>query len=96
MFEKLTEQLRNLLFARQHAYRTTFRGPVAETVLIDLARFCRASESTHAADSRDAARLDGRREVWLRIQHHMNLSPEDLWRLYAGKGPASEAENVSR
>jgi len=79
------DELRNFLFRRRHVYRATFNGPVAHEVLVDLARFCRAHESTHAKDSRDAARLDGRREVWLRIAHHLELPPEQLWELYTGQ-----------
>jgi len=30
-------------------------------------------------------RLEGRREVWLRIQQQMNLSTEDLIALYNGQ-----------
>jgi hypothetical protein len=30
-------------------------------------------------------RLDGRREVWLRIASHLNLTEEQLWELYGSK-----------
>lgn len=70
---------------RRYAYQTTFKGPLAEVVLKDLARFCRAHESTFDADPRVQANLDGRREVWLRLQHHLKLSPEKLWELYSGR-----------
>lgn len=56
----------------------------AQAVLADLAKFCRAGESTFHADPRIEGRLDGRREVWLRIQHHLQLSPDQLWTLYSG------------
>ena len=78
------EDVRNFLFRRRYAYTATFNGPLAQEVLADLARFCRANESTHAADPRDAARLDGRREVWLRLAHHLNLPADALWELYSG------------
>jgi hypothetical protein len=58
-------------------------------VLKDLARFCRAHESTFDADPRVQANLDGRREVWLRLAHHLQLTPEQLWELYSGR-PANE------
>lgn len=32
-----------------------------------------------------AGRLDGRREVFLRIQQHLQLSDDDLWSLYDGR-----------
>jgi hypothetical protein len=51
-------------------------------VLEDLAKFCRAHESTFHAEERVAGRLDGRREVWLRIQQHLQLSEDALWKLY--------------
>lgn len=71
-----------LLRNRAHAYRVTFTGPNAEAVLADLARFCRASESTFHPDPRAHAVAEGRREVWLRIQHHLKLTDDDLWKRY--------------
>lgn len=79
------EDIRNFIHRRRHVYRATFNGPLADEVLADLARFCRAYESTHATDARDAARLDGRREVWLRIIQHLQLPPDMLTLLYTGK-----------
>lgn len=78
------DRLRTALRERRYAYRQTFTGPLAETVLKDLARFCRAHESTFHTDARAHAVAEGRREVWLRIQNHLNLSPEQLWSLYSG------------
>lgn len=69
---------------RKQAYRQTFSGEMAREVLEDLARFCRAHESTFLPDARAAATLDGRREVWLRIQRHLELSDDQLWALYPG------------
>lgn len=83
------QKAREALDRRRYAYRTTFNGPLAEEVLRDLARFCRAHESTFDADPRVQANLDGRREVWLRLQHHLKLSPEQLWELYSGR-PSDE------
>jgi hypothetical protein len=51
-------------------------------VLADLAKFCRANESTFHTDHAVSDRLDGRREVWLRISQHLHLSTDDLMRLY--------------
>lgn len=67
---------------RAHAYRITFTGPLAEEVLADLAKFCRATESTFHPDPRAHAVAEGRREVWLRIQHHLKLTDDDLWKRY--------------
>lgn len=76
--------MRVALGDRRHAYRTTFKGPVAEVVLQDLAKFCRAHQSTFHADPRAHAVAEGRREVWLRIQNHLKLTDEQLWALYSG------------
>lgn len=72
------------LSARRDSYRRTFdlNNADVQAVLKDLARFCRAQTSTFHEDSRMAAVLDGRREVWLRIQSHLQLPEEELWRLF--------------
>lgn len=81
---ELLERLRVLLGERRYAYQQTFKGPLAEIVLKDLARFCRANESTFHDNDRVQSKLDGRREVWLRLAQHLNLSPAQLWSLYSG------------
>lgn len=83
------EKLRLALLGRQHQYRLCFNSPPGKEVLKDLARFCRAHESTFHADPRAHAMAEGRREVWLRIENHLRLSPDQLWELYAGR-PAKE------
>jgi len=85
----LVDLVRRALGERRFAYQQTFNGPLARTVLEDLARFCRAHESTFHVDPRAHAMAEGRREVWLRIAQHLNLSPAQLWELYSGR-PASE------
>jgi len=75
---QLAEQVRNFLITRGQAYRKTFNGVYAERVLTDLARFCRANESTFNPDPRAEGVLQGRREVWLRIQKHLKLSEDEL------------------
>lgn len=79
------DRLRLLIAGRQQSYKQTFKGPVAEDVLRDLARFCRANVSTFHENDRAHALAEGRREVWLRIQNHLNLSPQELWRLTSGE-----------
>lgn len=76
---------------RRYAYTKVFAGPLATVVLKDLARFCRAHESTfNEASDRASALAEGRREVWLRIQHHLQLTPEQLWELYSGRPSQDE------
>lgn len=83
----LFDEAQAFLFKRRTAYNTTFRNPFGEVVLEDLAKFCRAHKTTwEEAVKHDnahlAAKMDGRREVWLRIQHHLRLTDEQLWKLY--------------
>lgn len=78
------EATRRALMNRQRSYQTTFAGVEAEAVLRDLAKFCRAGKSAFHQDPRLHAHLQGRQEVWLRIQQHLNLTPERLYDLYGG------------
>lgn len=77
---KTIDFLRN----RRGAYQAAFTSPAGEMVLEDLAKFCRANETTFSADPRVSAMLEGRREVWLRIQQHLGLTSEQLFALYSG------------
>ena len=84
MLKETYDRARAFLFRRQTAYQTTFAGPVGDIVLADLAKFCRARAPTFHKDPYVAAHLDGRREVFLRIQAHLNLTDEQLWKLVGG------------
>ena len=74
------EQLRSILGRRASYYRSLFTTDRADAKegLMDLAYFCRANESTFHPDARIQAMLEGRREVWLRIQNYSRLNTEDL------------------
>lgn len=85
MLDELKEKAKALLFGRQRAYQLAFGGEAGKDVLSDLAKFCRANESTFHADPHIRCQLDGRREVWLRIQNHLNLSSDQLWDIYERK-----------
>lgn len=75
------------LGGRSRSYQLTFSrtSPAAKIVLADIAKFCRANETCFHADPRLHAVLEGRREVWLRITQHLNLTPEELYELYRVK-----------
>ena len=81
------DKLRIALGERRYAYQKTFTGPLAEVVLKDLSRFCRAHETVAVGDPYAMAVAIGRREAWLRIQEHLKLSPDQLWQLYSGRPP---------
>ena len=84
----------NFLRRRKHSYQLTFdkKQPAVQEVLADLAKFCRANETTFHADPRIHAALEGRREVWCRITQHLNLSTEELYALYKGVPLTSTTE----
>lgn len=67
------------------AYALVFGNYAGQMVMTDLIKFCRATKSTWSDDERHHARLEGRREVILRINEHLHLSSEKLYALYDGK-----------
>lgn len=77
----------SFLRVRKRAYQLTFGGGIAsQSVLLDLQTFCRANETCVIPGDRDRTLiLEGRREVWLRIQQHLNLTGEQLALLYNGQ-----------
>lgn len=81
------DKLKSYIFARQQAYNLVFdpESVHVQRVLADLARFCRANEPAFHSDPRIHATLEGRREVFLRIQKHLRLTPEQLFKTYTGK-----------
>ena len=75
MFSKFT-------LKRKRAYQKTFDNPEGRKVLADLRRFCRATLPTADIENERATYLlEGRREVWLRIQAYLNLTDEDVYSL---------------
>lgn len=82
-YEVVGKTLDNLRF-RKRNYLSTFNTPSGQAVLSDLARFCRANESCYAGDRDKHLIAEGRREVWLRITQHLNLSSQELFTLYRG------------
>lgn len=86
MAKAMTAQEAHLhLREREGAYKQTLGSPIGQIVLKDLAEFCRANASCFDPDPRIHAVAEGRREVWLRIQSHLNLTAEDLYALYTGR-----------
>ncbi len=73
------QKAKDFLVTRGQAYRQVFKGVYAEKVLHDLAKFCRAQESTFHKDPRLEGIMQGRREVWLRIAAHLNMTEDELW-----------------
>lgn len=72
-----------LVFSYQQVFNK--KSPHTKEVLRDLAKFCRAHESTFLPDSRAHALLEGRREVFLKILDNLNLTIEELYDLHRVK-----------
>ena len=86
MTPELKAKLRSYFLRKKTAYQQCFSGPFGEKVLNDLAKFCRANETTFVpGDTHGSALFEGRREVWIRIQKYLNLSQEELFKLQVGE-----------
>lgn len=81
--EKIAD-FRRKLHGLSFAYNRVFdkNSVHTETVLKDLARFCRAHTTTYNPDARIHAVLEGRREVWLRIQERLQMTTEEIYELH--------------
>ena len=74
------EREKQFLRNRKQAYESTFAGGNAvDEVMRDLRAFCRADVSCFDPDPRVHAVFEGRREVWLRIRQHLDLSFDELF-----------------
>ena len=87
-------EAKEFLRSRALSYKRAFATDNADAaaVIKDLAKFCRALESTFHPDPRIAAQLDGRREVFLRIQQHLQLSTDQLWALLGAAPSLNKGE----
>jgi hypothetical protein len=61
----------------KRAYQLTFSSEAGKAVIRDLVRFCRAKTTTNAEPL-----LEGRRQVYLRIIQHLELTREELRELF--------------
>lgn len=87
MIKGIKSDIRTLFRRRWLAYNHVFNkdNQYTNDVLKDLARFCRAHNSTFNKDPRIQANLDGRREVWLRIQDNLKLNSDEIYALHGVK-----------
>lgn len=80
----VTSKTYEFLRGRKRAYQM-----IPEEVIRDLAKFCRATETCFHEDPRLHAVLEGRREVFLRIMSHRQISTEELYQRFGGTAGAS-------
>jgi len=78
-----SERLKSMLRQRKVSYGRVFDtgGATADDiklVVADLRNFCRYKRSTFHPNVQHAARLDGRREVVLRIDEYIELTVDEL------------------
>lgn len=84
--------LSDFLPTRKKAYQYAFSytSGHGRLLLDDLARFCRANETCVVigadghVDKERSLILEGRREVWLRIQQHIHLDDAQLMQIFGG------------
>lgn len=80
-------ELRQFYHERAIAYGRTFddKSPYVVTILEDLAKFCCVHQTTYSKDigAREMFILEGRRQVWLRLQEFMKLNADQLLEKYA-------------
>lgn len=91
----------DFLEQRKRAYQVAFGNPAGAAALDDLAMFCRATESCVVAargyplDLHRTLVVEGRREVYLRIREHLDLTTEQLFELYAQRKLTQENPNAA-
>lgn len=84
MIRDTVSAFKRKLHGKIFAYNKVFdrKNVFTETVLRDLAIFCRAHHTSFHPDPRLHAMLEGRREVWLRIQEYLELDMEEIYSLH--------------
>lgn len=78
---------RKLVTTRQGQYKATFdlRNPNNQAVLEDLAIFCGFSHQPPPTTPEAALIREARREVFMRILTHLELSPRQLYAIATGQ-----------
>jgi hypothetical protein len=61
-----------------------FGSPDGQLILQDLMEFCHFLDDTFNMDSHVRALYEGRRQVFLRIIKNLNLTTEEVMKLYRG------------
>lgn len=84
MIRAFVSTFKRILHGRIFAYNRVFdpQSVHTRTVLLDLAKFCRAHQTCFHPDPRLHAMLEGRREVWLKIQEYLQLTDQEIYDLH--------------
>jgi hypothetical protein len=90
----MTEEEQRRLAAQQEnmrAFKLAFGSPAGQRVLVDLAAFCHAADTTAPAsqtrpiDKDRMLMLEGRRQVFLMIQRKIGLTAAQVFELATGR-----------
>lgn len=78
------QKAQQYLASRAKAYQRVYLGTGIDGLIVleDMAKFCKAHETTFHLDPRVSNILQGRHEFWLRVQQHLKLTDEQLWKMY--------------
>lgn len=85
------QQKEELLRQRKATYLQACAHPVIQEFLADLSKFAGMGQPPAVSDKLGKIDVErtmimiGRQEMFLRIQHHLNLSVPQLFALYTGK-----------
>lgn len=92
MLRATADRLKRYYRRRQIAYKQVFNkeNQFTHVVMEDLAKFCRAHQSTFHKDDRVSATMEGRREVFLRIAENLELGLEEIYNLHIAKNLGDE------
>lgn len=92
ILEFLRQRKASYTFGRPALIRKEQPTPLADMMLADLARFCRARGSCFGATDRDTYVLIGRKQVWDRMTEHLHLSEAQLLDLYSSHKPPTKED----
>lgn len=67
------KKTRDVLKAKETAYRLSLGNEGAKPVLADLRVFCNGTKSSFSSDALEMARMEGRREVFNRIMNFLKI-----------------------
>ena len=68
-----------ILKGKERAYRLSLGNEAGKDVIADLRSFCNGTRSNFSPDALEMARMEGRREVFMRIMNFMKVDYEQYY-----------------